>query len=408
MIQTSDAQYALDLCARIATHTDVPNTITRTFLSPATHGVHALLTAEMQALGMTIRTDSAGNLRGLYPAANPAAETPVLLLGSHIDTVPNAGRYDGILGVAIPLALIRALAGRKLPCAIELIAFSEEEGVRYKLPFLGSRALTGRLGPAELARTDATGITLAQAIRNFGLNPDNLADAVITPRTFAFLEVHIEQGPILESLALPLGVVETIVAQSRFELTFTGQANHAGTTPMHLRHDALAAAAVFITAAETIAQNTPHLVATVGTIHASPGAANIIPGAVTCSLDIRHPDDATLDLSAQALLAEAATLAESRGVTLATRATSAQSSVPLDPTLRAALIAAAEAHNLQPHSMTSGAGHDAMILAPHVPAAMLFLRTPAGLSHHPDESVSLEDVEAALKTCMAFLETIRP
>jgi allantoate deiminase len=402
----TDAKYALDLCDRIAAHTDIPTTITRTFLSPATREVHALLTAEMQSLGMTVRTDSIGNLRGLYPAANPTADTPILLLGSHIDTVPNAGRYDGILGVAIPLALIRALAGKKLPYAIELIAFSEEEGVRFKFPFLGSRALTGTLGPAELGRTDANGITVAQAIRNFGLNPETLADALITANTFAFLEVHIEQGPILESLALPLAVVETIVAQSRFELTFTGQANHAGTTPMHLRHDALAAAAVFIVAAETLARNTPDLVATVGIIHARPGATNIIPGAVTCSLDIRHPDDATLDTSAQALLAEARTLAESRGVTLTTRETNAQSSVPLDPTLRAALIAAAEANKLQLHTMNSGAGHDAMILAPHIPAAMLFLRTPAGLSHHPDESVSLEDVEAALKTCLTFLHSL--
>ena len=398
------AEYTLDLCDRIAAHTDVPGTITRTFLSPATAAVHALLRAEMEALGMTIRTDSAGSVRGIYPAATPNA--PVLLTGSHIDTVPYAGRYDGILGAVLPIALIRALNGKRLPYAIEIIAFSEEEGVRFKFPFIGSRALLHDLTPDDLARTDANGISIAQAIRNFGLDPDNLSDAALTPGTFAFFEVHIEQGPVLESLGLPLGVVTTIIGQSRLGLTFHGQANHAGTTPMSFRKDALAAAARWISEVEAFPANDPELLATVGSIQASPGAANVIPGAVTLSLDVRHPSDEARLSAVAILVGKAEAIAESRGLTLTTVDRGGQASVPMDSVLREALMAAAAP--FAPHALPSGAGHDAMILARKVPAAMLFLRTPGGLSHHPNETVSAEDIEAAITTCLNFLRCLTP
>jgi len=404
-IMPEDAAYTLDLCARIAAYTDVPGTITRTFLSPATRQVHELLRDEMLALGMSVRVDSAGNVRGIYAAETQAEDTPILLLGSHIDTVPDAGRYDGILGVAIPLTLLRALRGKRFAFAIEVIALSEEEGVRFKFPFIGSRALAGTLSPTELARTDSAGITLADAIRSFGLNPDTLEDALLTPSTFAFLECHIEQGPVLESLNLALGVVETIVGQSRYELTFTGSANHAGTTPMHLRHDALAAAASFVCAAEAIGRETPGLVATVGVIHAQPSAVNIIPGEVICSLDIRHAEDAQCETSAAELLEQTAADCLQRGVQLAVHKTNAQASVAMDPTLTALLAASV---GDSPHRMNSGAGHDAMVLATVVPSAMLFLRTPGGLSHHPDEPVAQADVKAALEVCMRFIESLKP
>ena len=402
-ITAGDAQYALDLCALIATHTDVPGSITRTFLSRATRAVHDLLRAEMHALGMTVRIDSAGNLRGLYRAESGDATAPNLLLGSHIDTVPDAGPYDGILGVAIPLALLRALRGQRLPFTIELIAFSEEEGIRFEFPFIGSRALAGTLGPAELARTDLAGVTLAEAIRGFGLNPGNLTDALLTPQTFAFLECHIEQGPILESSNLPLAIVGAIVGQTRHELTFTGKANHAGTTPMRLRHDALTAAASFISAAEALARATPGLAATVGVIHAEPGAPNIICGRVLCTLDLRHADDAIRAANAARLFAEGAIDCDRRGVHLSIRETNAQPSVPLNASLADSLAGAAVRAGHTPHCMDSGAGHDAMILATQIPTAMLFLRTPGGLSHHPNESVARADVQAALETCLQFL-----
>ena len=400
----TSSEYTLDLCDRIAAHTDVPGTITRTFLSRATHAVHALLRAEMEALGMTVRTDSVGNVRGIYPAVT--VDAPILLTGSHIDTVPDAGRYDGILGVALPIALIRALDGKRLPYAIEIIAFSEEEGVRFSLPFIGSRALISDFTPEDLARTDADGISIAQAIRDFGLDPDGLSDALLTPGTFAFFEAHIEQGPVLEALNLPLGVVTTIIGQSRLGLTFHGQANHAGTTPMSFRKDALAGAAQWITEVEAYPSTDPELLATVGSIQASPGAANVIPGAVTVSLDVRHPsNDARLN-AVGALVAKAEACAQSRGLTLTTVDRGAQASVPMDANLRKALSTAAAPY--APHAMPSGAGHDAMILARKLPATMLFLRTPGGLSHHPNESVSGEDIEAAITTGLRFLHSLQP
>ena len=404
MITREDAAWALDLCARIAACTDVPGTITRTFLSPATRDVHDLLRAEMETLGMSVRIDSAGNLRGTYAGSGNG----ILLFGSHIDTVPDAGAYDGILGVAIPLALLRAFHGRELPYAIEVIAFSEEEGVRFRLPLIGSRAVIGTLNPDDLARTDAAGISIAEALRGFGLEPDNLADAQPTPGTSAYLECHIEQGPELEAEDLPLGVVETIVGQARYELTFLGKANHAGTTPMRLRHDALAAAAQFIIAAERLAKSSDGLVATVGVITASPGAINIIPGRAMCSLDIRHASDSVREQMTERLLAETRSECVQRGIELQVKKTSDQSSVAMDPALIAGLMQAAEEAGYAPRRMNSGAGHDAMILAEKAPAAMLFLRTPGGVSHHPSEAVALEDLQAAMETCRRFLDRLQP
>ena len=407
------AQYTLDLCTRIAAHTDVPGTITRLFLSPATREVHSLLLAEMHALSMATHIDALGNLHGSYPSS--VSTTPTLLLGSHIDTVPNAGPYDGILGVALPLALIRALhaTNTRLPFNIHLIAFSEEEGVRFQLPFLGSRFYLGTLPSEDLQRTDAAGITLAEACSTFTPQPlPPFAEAggpAFTPEPAAFLEIHIEQGPTLHSLSFPLGIVTTIAGQSRYTLTFTGQANHAGTTPMPLRRDSLTAAAAFITLAETYALAHPPLVATVGTITASPGATNVIPGTTTLSLDVRHPQDSARLAAAANLLAAAQHIATTRSLTLTLAETSSQPAVPMHPALQHLLAQAAAATGHPAHPMPSGAGHDAMILAAaSIPTAMLFLRSPAGLSHHPDESVHPEDVHAALATLLHFLQHFNP
>ena len=402
----ASAAYVLELCSQIAHCTETSGEITRTFLSPPAREVHSLLRAEMKELGMQVRIDSAGNLRGFLPSSPPGA--PILLMGSHLDTVPNAGAYDGILGVTLPLALLHSLNTNGLPFAIELIAFSEEEGIRFKLPFIGSRALIGDLGPADLARQDASGITIAEAIRTFGLDPDHLSDAAITPGTFAFLEVHIEQGPVLDSLDLPLGIVDTIVGQSRFQLTFSGQANHAGTTPMPLRRDALAAAARFVTFVEQTARATDGLVATVGTLQVSPGAANVVPGSATLSLDVRHSSDQIRESTSSVLLAFADQVAAERGLTVSSVQTSQQAAVLMDANLLSMLTAAAHTAGSRPHLMPSGAGHDAMIVARRVPAAMLFLRTPAGLSHHPDEAVSESDIQTAIDLLRSLLIELKP
>ena len=395
------AAWTLTLCDRIAAETDVDGEITRLFLSPAAARVQTLLGEEMQRLGMAVRVDAGGNLRGTLACTTADAST--LLLGSHVDTVPNAGRYDGILGVALALGTLQTLS-HPLPFHVEVIAFSEEEGVRFRMPFIGSRASTGTLNAADLDRKDAGGVSVREALAGFGLDPLAPGIALMTPGMFAFVEVHIEQGPVLESLGLSLGVVESIIGQSRYELTFHGQANHAGTTPMEMRQDALVTAARFITQVEEYARGTASLVATVGTIQALPGAPNIIPGAVTLSLDVRHPDDAMREGAVAHLLDRAAQIAAERGLRLTHRETSAQAATRMDTALTSALAAAARDAGVAAHRMHSGAGHDAMILAPHVPAAMLFLRTPHGLSHHPEEAVAREDAEAAILTMRSLLQ----
>ncbi len=405
------AEYVLGLCARVAALTDVPGTIERLFLSPATREVHVLLAAEMRALGMQVRVDGVGNLRGFYAAAREGA--PVLLVGSHIDTVPNAGAFDGVLGVALGLELVRGLAGRRLRYAVEVIAFSEEEGVRFRLPFIGSRAVVGTLGEAELGRVDEDGVSVAAAVREFMGEPtlgtvelSRRWGTGLTAGTFAFVECHIEQGPVLEALGLPLGVVSAVAGQTRLELTFSGAANHAGTTPMHLRRDALAAAAAWVGAVERYAGGVEGMVATVGSIKVTPGAVNVIAAAAVVSLDVRHALDGVRERAVAELVAAAELAGGARGVSVAWRETSRQDAVAMDDRLCAELAEAVRGCGQGLHSMVSGAGHDAMILAEKVPSTMLFVRTPGGVSHHPDEAVRVEDVQAACDVLRGMLERL--
>jgi allantoate deiminase len=392
-------------CRQLATCTEVAGETTRLFLSPPMREVHALLKGWMEAAGMTVKVDAIGNLRGVWPGLT--ANCPRLLIGSHLDTVPNAGAFDGILGVVLGLAVVEQLRGQHLPFAIEVIGFSEEEGVRFNKPFLGSLALIGKLDADTLARADRNGITIAEAIRNYDLDPTNLSDALLPEEAFAYLEFHIEQGPILESEGASLGIVEALVGQTRMQLTFTGQANHAGTTPMHLRHDAMAAAADWIVAVEAYANVNAGLVATVGKVETSPGAGNVIAGRVAASLDVRHVDDQTRQTAVSALIDIANSAAARRGVQVSAQTQLEQSAVPLSPFLTQLLQTAADRAGFPSRRMTSGAGHDAMIVAQRLPSAMLFLRSPGGLSHHPDESVHAQDVEAALATAMEFLTLLR-
>jgi allantoate deiminase len=395
----------IDRCRQLAAFTEVPGEITRLFLSPPMHDVHVLLKSWMEAAGMTVRIDAIGNLRGIWPGT--AANCPVLLIGSHLDTVPNAGAFDGVLGVVLGVAVVEQLRGRQLPFAIEVIGFSEEEGVRFNKPFLGSLALIGKLEEEALTLTDRNGITIAEAIRGYGLNPADLPAAALPEAAFAYLELHIEQGPILESEGASLGVVEALVGQTRLQLTFTGHANHAGTTPMHLRRDAMAAAADWIVAVEAYANAHPGLVATVGKVETAPGAGNVIAGKVITSLDLRHANNHTRHTAVSSLIERATSAAAKRGVQVTAQTQMEQPAVPMDPSLTQLLQNAAEKAGFPIRRMTSGAGHDAMIVAQRLPSAMLFLRSPGGLSHHPDESVLPQDVEAALATAMEFLAYLR-
>jgi allantoate deiminase len=405
------AERAIAECRLIATMTEDPGTedcgteqpkrITRRFLTAPVHAVHARLRGRMEALGMKVSLDAAGNLRGVWQPEGAAGKR--LLLGSHIDTVPDAGAFDGVLGVTMALEWVGIAQELGLRLAIELIAFSEEEGVRFGLPYLGSRAVAGRFDNALLKLTDADGITVDSALRDFGLDPGRVAEAAVGDDALCFVEIHIEQGPLLEAEGLQVAAVTGIVGQTRLTLTFTGHANHAGTAPMHLRRDALAGAAEWITAVEALAQRTEGLAATVGRMIVEPNVGNVVPGVVQVSLDVRHAHDATRSAAVEDLVAKATPIATRRGLTIERQDRLDQPAVPMDERLTAYLNAAIEAAGYPAKTMPSGAGHDAMVMATRVPTAMLFVRSPGGVSHHPAETVRAEDVEAALHVGREFL-----
>lgn len=398
------AEEVIARCRKLASFSEDAGSTRRTFLSPPMRDCHRGITKWLIAAGADVGVDAAGNLRGFYGGAQSSA--PRLLLGSHLDTVPNAGAFDGILGVVIAVALVESLENRRLPFAIEIVGFSEEEGVRFGTPFIGSRALVGRLDEELLNRQDSNGVPVRTAIKNFGLNPEEISRAALAEDTLAYLEFHIEQGPVLESLRRSLGVVEAIAAQTRMEFAFLGRANHAGTTPMHLRHDAIAAAAEWIVAVERTANNHPGLVATVGQIEAKPGATNVIAAEARATLDIRHKSDEICDGAANTLLRLAREIVERRGLSLRRNVLLSQRAVAMDPFLVHQVEEAIRGAGCQPHRMTSGAGHDAMILAEKVPAAMVFLRSPGGISHDPAESVEVDDVAKALECGLHLLDQL--
>ena len=398
------AREVLNGCRTLAGFSEERGRTTRTFLSPPMHDVHAYLGSWMQRIGMSVRVDDAGNLRGLYQASSP--DRPRLVVGSHLDTVCDAGAFDGVLGVVLAIALVELLEHRPLPFSIEVVGFSEEEGVRFGVPFIGSRALAGTLDADLLRRVDTNGRSVADAIRDFGLDPSCVGNARIDAGALGYLEFHIEQGPVLDQLAVPVGVVSSIVGQSRLTATFTGSANHAGTTPMAARRDAVAGAAEWIAAVEALALRTPGLVATVGRVLTRPGATNVIAGVCEASLDIRHASDDMRETAVESLGRTAHQIASRRQLTVRFDTQLDQASVAMSPTLMTALERAVAAQGLPLHRIDSGAGHDAMIMAARMPVAMLFLRSPGGISHHPAETVLDEDVVAALGTGLAFLNEL--
>ncbi len=391
--------------------TEEPGRTTRRFLTEPTHAVHALLRERMEALGMWVAVDAVGNLRGLWKPRGAGAKGLIrnrLILGSHIDTVPDAGAFDGVLGVMLAIEWVGIARELRLPLAIEVIAFSEEEGMRYGVPFLGSRAVTGTFDATMLKWRDADGVTMDAAMRGFGLNPAEIKDAAIGDDVIGFVELHIEQGPVLEAEGIPVAVVEGITGQTRLNLRFAGQANHAGTTPMHLRRDALAAAAEWISKVEkqirkAAATTDPGIVATVGRIVAEPNAGNVIAGSVEVSFEIRYGSSVARHRWTKKLIADAEAMAKRRGIGFEWIEKLDQATVRMDRELSAMLKSAVKACGYGAKTMPSGAGHDAMVMAAKVPTAMLFLRSPGGISHHPTESVLEADVEASLNVGREFL-----
>jgi len=398
------AREVIRRCQSLAECTEEPGYITRPFLSESMHEVHARLRRWMEEAGLTVSVDSVGNLRGFYAAGSASA--PRLLIGSHLDTVPRAGAYDGILGVVSGVAMMKLLRGRRLKFGVEVIGFSEEEGVRFGIPFISSRALIGELDDEIFLRRDSNGINVVDAIRTFGIEPGRWNEAQVAKDAFAYFELHIEQGPVLESLALPLGVVEAIVGQTRALAVFSGHANHAGTTPMELRQDALTGAAEWIRFVEGEARGTAGLVATVGRVEVEPGAINAVPGLVRASLDVRHANDEVRRAAVARLRQKAEDIGQQRNLSVSWEERLDESSVAMDSVLMKLVEKAVDRSSLRVHRMNSGAGHDAMVVARRLPVAMLFVRSPGGLSHHPDEAVLVEDVAAALHTSHLFLEEL--
>jgi len=398
------AREVIRRCRALAACSDEPGFTTRTFLSDSMRAVLVKITMWMSAAGMKTSVDAAGNLRGVYEGA--AVDARRLLIGSHLDTVPHAGAFDGVLGVVMGLSLVESLHGTRLPFSIEVIGFSEEEGVRFGVPFIGSRALVGELDTTLLASRDAEGVTVAQAIRDFGLDPSRLADARTDANPLGYLEFHIEQGPVLEAAGRPLAVVDRISGRTAANVTFVGAAGHAGTTPMNIRQDAVAGAAEWIGCVEAHAHGTKGLVATTGRIEANPGAANVIAGRCRVTLDVRHADDRVRVAAIERLRVAADEIGARRGLQIEWSLQLDQSGAAMDPELVATLVRALDAAGAPPTVMVSGAGHDAMVLAPHMPAAMLFIRTPGGVSHHPAESVDENDVAIALTAGMNFLNEL--
>lgn len=371
----------------LAAISEEPQRLIRRFATPALTRAGALVAGWMQDAGMTVRRDAVGNVIGRVGDGVP------LVLGSHIDTVPNAGRFDGPLGVLAALAVVERLGADAPP--LEVVAFADEEGTRFGTAYLGSAAYAGAFERDWLELADADGITMADAIRAAGGDPEAAVGAP-APRLAGYVEVHIEQGPVLEREGLPVGVVTAIAGQTRASLTLTGEAGHAGTLPMAGRRDALAAAAELVLAVEQIGRSEEGLVATVGTLSVPFGAPNVVPAQAQLSLDVRHAVDEIRAEAVASIRTEFERIAAARNLDRLWSPLQDSAAVEIAPELRERLERAVEATGYPVRRLVSGAGHDAVVLGRICPVAMLFVRCEGGVSHDPRESVSEEDVAVAL------------
>jgi len=398
------SEKVLQVCQKIAAFSDTEGSTDRPFLGESMRACHQFLRSWMEKLGMRTSIDAAGNLRGIYSGESAAAER--LVIGSHLDAVPNAGPYDGVLGVVLGIALIEALDGERFPFEIEVVGFSEESGQRFGTAFLGSRALAGRIDDTLLESLDSNEISLREAISQFGLDAANLPAAVVGPDAFAFLEYHVERGPVLESLHKPLAVVDAIMGRSRFTVEFIGEPSNSGTTPMNLRRDALSGAAEWIGMVEQEARSVNGLLATVEKVEVFPGATSVIPSNVTLSVDMRHASDKTLSGTMARLLEKARHVVQKRKLRFDFHRNLDHQAVAMHPGLLHIAERALRLAGCQPTRLVSGYGHDAMILAEKVPSALIFVRTPDGLSQHPGMQVNQPDIELALASGLHFLKEV--
>jgi allantoate deiminase len=406
---TPNGARILALCEELAGHTSQPDGLTRIFLSREQASASQLVLGWMRDAGLAARIDAIGNVVGRYEGERPGL--PCLMLGSHLDTVRDAGKYDGPLGVVTAIECVRALHARgvRLPFAIEILGFADEEGVRFGATLLGSRAVAGTFRPATLDARDRGGVTMRQAMEDAGLDPSQIPSAARRrEEILAYAELHIEQGPVLEAENLAVGVVTAINGQSRYQIDISGMAGHAGTVPMGaLRRDALAGAAECVLAVEKICGGYTEVVGTVGRIEALPGAVNVIPGKARFTIDVRSPHDDLRRRAVGELLAAFAEICERRRLSLAHSVMLESRVAACTPWLMAQFEAAVKAEGLPARRLPSGAGHDGLAMIDIADIGMLFVRCKGGISHNPAESVTAEDVEAGARVLLRFIEQFK-
>lgn len=409
-VQSSLGGEIIGYIDELAAISEMPDNLTRVFLSKEHRVAADLLIDWMQAAGMAVRMDGIGNVCGRYEGTTPGQ--PCLMLGSHYDSVRDAGKWDGPLGVVAAIACVGDLnrRGVRLPFAVEIIAFADEEGTRFASTLLGSRAVAGTFLAAALESRDKDGVTMREASVAFGLDPDRIGDAARRPdEVLAYLELHIEQGPVLEAEALPVGVVTAIAGATRLAVTLRGMAGHAGTVPMALRRDALAGAAECIVAVETLCRaDGEGLVGTVGVINAAPGAGNVIPGLASFTLDIRAPTDGRRIAAVGDIRRSIEAIAQRRGLALQVDVTHENRTAPCAPWLQHQIGAAIAAEGFRVFTLPSGAGHDGMAMIDIADIAMLFVRCRGGISHHPAEHVDEADVDASARVLLRVIEDFKP
>ena len=386
-----------------------PVELTRRYLTPEHAQAADLVMRRMREAGMSARLDAVGNVVGRLPGRRPRARR--LVLGSHLDTVRNAGKYDGALGVMLPIACLKALheRGGRLDYPVDVIAFGDEEGLRFQATLIGSRAVAGGFDPALLTAVDEDGIRLREALRGFGLDPGAVDEARYRPGDVAgYVEVHIEQGPVLEAEGRPVGVVTSIAGATRLRVEVMGRAGHAGTVPMRLRRDALAAAAEAVAAVERVCLDVPGAVGTVGVLRTMPGAVNVIPGVVEFTVDVRGESDACRRAALRGIEEAFEAIEARRGVLFDRVTTHDAAACRCSPRLMRRLGEAVEAEGLGVRELPSGAGHDAIAMAQLTEVGMLFVRCKDGISHHPAESMSEADADTAARVLLRFLERFDP
>jgi allantoate deiminase len=408
-LSEADLSAGARLMARLdafAAFTDEPGRLTRLFLSEAHRRAAAAFIAWCREAGLTARIDPAGNVVARYEGKRKGA--PALMLGSHIDTVRDAGRYDGNYGALAALAVVQGLsaADERLDHAIEIVAFGDEEGVRFRTTLTGSRALAGAYLEDALDQKDAAGIAMRDALKAFGGDPDK-ASSIRANHIACFVETHIEQGPVLEAEGLPVGIVTAINGATRLEVGVDGIAGHAGATPMNLRRDALTAAAEMALAIEARARRETDLVATIGRLEVWPGATNVIPGHVQFAIDVRAPDDERRAAALADIKARIDAIAEARGVGATVAKTHEANAFVCDPGVVAGLTRAVDQLGVQPRLLPSGAGHDTMVMGALCPAGMLFVRCKGGISHNPLESITVEDCAYGLAALTRFVRDFK-